>query len=299
MHRSILKGIVLFSLLFLVAVLLLQLGGAASDSPNNARSAEKINLALRRTAHYLLKEVGDSTTRILPVQQNSDSSWLIRLPHPFNYSTLPGLLQASFELYDIRENYHVAILRCSDGELLLGYAYLDYRQNNDVPCGGRDMHSDCYELQVSFPNNRLQKGRQPLLLWAMAFTGLLAAAILAFGWKKKPQPEQEEQQANGAAAGWLQFGNSRLDLHRHRLLCAGEPVSLTYREAKLLQLFASQPNQVLSRDFIMENIWADEGILVGRSLDVFVSRLRKKLQADPSLGIAAVHGIGYRLEVRP
>ena len=59
----------------------------------------------------------------------------------------------------------------------------------------------------------------------------------------------------------------------------------------------SHPGQLLERERILREVWADEGILVGRSVDMFVSRLRKKLAADPTVGIAAVHGVGYRLEL--
>jgi DNA-binding response OmpR family regulator len=82
------------------------------------------------------------------------------------------------------------------------------------------------------------------------------------------------------------------------LMCGGKSQSLTFREAKLLQLFAENPDQLMEREFIINRIWADEGVLVGRSLDVFVSRLRKKLADDPSVAIVAVHGVGYKLEVR-
>jgi DNA-binding response OmpR family regulator len=56
---------------------------------------------------------------------------------------------------------------------------------------------------------------------------------------------------------------------------------------------------VLERNFIIENVWADEGVLVGRSVDMFVSRLRKLLRDDPSIKLVAVHGVGYRMEVAP
>jgi len=72
---------------------------------------------------------------------------------------------------------------------------------------------------------------------------------------------------------------------------------LTYREAKLLNLFVLHQNQVLERSFILENVWADEGILVGRSIDMFVSRLRKLLRNDERIQLLAVHGVGYKMEV--
>lgn len=74
----------------------------------------------------------------------------------------------------------------------------------------------------------------------------------------------------------LSLGNSQLDVNGQQLICGGIRQSLTFRETKLLRLFAISPNQLLERDFILSQVWADEGVLVGRSIDVFVSRLRKK-----------------------
>ena len=72
--------------------------------------------------------------------------------------------------------------------------------------------------------------------------------------------------------------------------------TLTFRETKLLQLFANNVDRLLDRESIIQQVWADEGVLVGRSVDVFVSRLRKKIAADPTIAISVVHGVGYRLE---
>ncbi len=88
-----------------------------------------------------------------------------------------------------------------------------------------------------------------------------------------------------------------MDIANQLLYVGNTKQNLTYREAKLLQLFIKHQNQILERDFILKSVWEDEGITVGRSIDVFVSRLRKLLQEDSSLKIAAVHGVGYRLEV--
>ena len=99
-----------------------------------------------------------------------------------------------------------------------------------------------------------------------------------------------------AFSGQVLFGNSRLDPGNQTLISGASRHALTYREAKLLHLFASHPNQLLERDFILQSVWEDEGIIVGRSVDVFVSRLRKLLRDDPGVRIVAVHGVGYRME---
>jgi DNA-binding response OmpR family regulator len=94
---------------------------------------------------------------------------------------------------------------------------------------------------------------------------------------------------------WLSFGRSRLHMNGHVVECDGVREKLTYREAKLLRLFVLHSGELLERDQILKEVWADEGVQVGRSVDMFVSRLRKKLKADPTIGIVAVHGVGYRM----
>ena len=95
----------------------------------------------------------------------------------------------------------------------------------------------------------------------------------------------------------LHFGQSSLDPGNQKLWVKGQLKNLTFREAKLLNYLIQNANQVLDRERILEAIWHDEGMLVGRSLDVFVSRLRKLLQEDEGIRIVSVHGVGYRFEV--
>ena len=81
------KKIASFTVLLLMSILLMQFVWHVSetDKIGTEFSAEKVNLALRRTADALLREAGDSTSRIPPVVQRSDHTWLIRLEHTFNY----------------------------------------------------------------------------------------------------------------------------------------------------------------------------------------------------------------------
>lgn len=72
---------------------------------------------------------------------------------------------------------------------------------------------------------------------------------------------------------------------------------LTQREADLLRLLARHPNQLLKRTEILETLWGEDDYFLGRSLDVFISRLRKHLKADPGVRIENVHGVGFRLQI--
>ena len=96
----------------------------------------------------------------------------------------------------------------------------------------------------------------------------------------------------------LCFGNSILNFNNQILQIGNQEEKLTYREVKLLRLLCQHPNKLLERDFLLKEVWEDEGIFVGRSLDVFISRLRKLLKNDTKIQISNVHGIGYKFEVR-
>jgi hypothetical protein len=83
----------------------------------------------------------------------------------------------------------------------------------------------------------------------------------------------------------------------NRLLFGSEVISLTETECKVLELLHKNFGELIPRETLMQKVWIDEGVITGRSLDVFVSKLRKKLSPDPDLKITNVHGKGYKLEI--
>ena len=75
----------------------------------------------------------------------------------------------------------------------------------------------------------------------------------------------------------------------------GTSKGLTQREADILYYLAARPNQVIRRSDILEDIWGKDDYFYGRSLDVFISRLRKYLNEDPDITIENVHSVGFKL----
>jgi DNA-binding response OmpR family regulator len=76
-----------------------------------------------------------------------------------------------------------------------------------------------------------------------------------------------------------------------------ESESLTHREADLLRFLIEHKNDTISRDKILIAIWGDDDYFKGRSLDVFITRLRKYLSQDPAIKLGNVHGVGFRFDV--
>ncbi|WP_282777955.1 response regulator transcription factor [Phaeodactylibacter xiamenensis] len=92
------------------------------------------------------------------------------------------------------------------------------------------------------------------------------------------------------------LGQFRFDYQNLLLKGDGEPRQLTQKEADLLRLFAEQRNQVIRRSDILKKLWGEDDYFLGRSLDVFISRLRKYLRKDTQLKIENIHGVGFRLK---
>lgn len=99
---------------------------------------------------------------------------------------------------------------------------------------------------------------------------------------------------NSLPAQMYIVGKFHFDPSEHLLNTNGESISLTQRESDLLKLFLDHKNKVLKREQILTALWGDDSYFMGRSLDVFISRLRKILSEEKSISIENLHGIGFK-----
>jgi DNA-binding winged helix-turn-helix (wHTH) protein len=268
------------------------------------QSTERIHLALRRTAHLLLKQAGDSTSRIAPVKQTGDRAYLVQLDHAFNYDSLPSFLRQILDYQQIMQPYDVAVRRCNDaGLLLLGYSSPDYLTNKDVPCFGREQTKDCLNFSVTFKDPSVKKANTAYLWLILGNFLVLALTTVVYFFLKnrdKTQPITPSVTTDSvektAETHVIYTGKTVFDTRNQTLRLNNVEQKLTFQEAQLLQLFCQHKNALLERNFLLKTVWNDDGVLITRSLDVFVSRLRKLLKSDDSLKIVNVHNRGYRLE---
>lgn len=93
----------------------------------------------------------------------------------------------------------------------------------------------------------------------------------------------------------LKIGKYQFDYANLDLSINGLSKVLTQREADILYYLATRPNQVIRRSDILEDIWGKDDYFYGRSLDVFISRLRKYLNEDTDITIENVHSVGFKL----
>jgi DNA-binding response OmpR family regulator len=99
----------------------------------------------------------------------------------------------------------------------------------------------------------------------------------------------------GPTDGIIKIGALTFDSNRQILAGRKTERNLTSRESQLLEMLASRMNRDVDRSEILATIWGEDNVFNSRSLDVFVSKLRKHLAADPAIEIKSVHGKGFRL----
>lgn len=97
---------------------------------------------------------------------------------------------------------------------------------------------------------------------------------------------------------YLSIGKYKFFPRQFELRYNQESKTLTEREASLLKLLLMHKNEVLERKFILETVWGEDDFFLGRSMDVFVTRLRKYLKKDSSIEIKSIRGVGLMLSIR-
>lgn len=256
-------------------------------------------LSLRQIGHDYLSAIGDSTSRIPAVENLEDDTYRLRLSCDLDYDLLAEVTANVLAKMTIREDYQLTLEDCETGEQFLGSFWvnplgaLGGTQNNDAACTGRDQESRCADFRLAFIAPMKTKN-DTTKYWFLGMGSFLILGGLLLGRSRSYEPTEPNVELE-VNAGVKLGADSIFVPQAQQLLIAGVAQELTYREAKLLQYFTDHANQVLERTAIHDAVWGEEGVIVGRSLDVFVSRLRKKIATIATVEIKTVHGVGYQL----
>ena len=116
---------------------------------------------------------------------------------------------------------------------------------------------------------------------------LLLVLVFYIFWKRKRNSTIDPS--------WIPLGEYYFDQRNMELVIEQQHIELTSKEADLLMLLYNEANTTVERDVILNMVWGDEGDYVGRTLDVFISKLRKKLEFDSKVKIVNIRGVGYKL----
>ena len=284
-QRKIFIGI---SLIVLISMICVAFTFTGKDDFDVARR----EILLRRLGHEILLQSGDSVSRVLPIQKISDHEYRIRFEQAFTFQpdSLVKTTQRLFAKDPLAGDYVVNVLNCTDNSVAYGYAISNNKKNDIVTCLGRRQPSACYMLHVQFKPTGIMDGQTGYLLGALSVLALVGCVVWIPIKKRKSIPDME-------LTGIFTLGAMRFDAEKRKLIMNETSIDLTRTETRVLRIFALSPNEVIERSRLQKEIWEDEGVIVGRSLDMFISKLRKKLELDPKVKISVVRGKGYRLEV--
>lgn len=340
---------------------------------NRELRTKHVNLILREIGHRLLLQSGDSTSRVLPVTETREGTFLLQFEKQFVFShdSLIALSKGLLPEAQFPSGYIVTVHDCLTSDIVYGF-----QLNNFTPdllaCQGRRQPSGCYMIEFAFPdfykdteqnksaserpneNQKADKVDRAEIKSQLEETNTKTIEDLPALTKElksvevdPPQPKLEEFKSTnvdfplinlvyvgalvlvgvvvlrsriGKAFGLVPIQNQdhsiiiesvteeslpelaalgkfSFDVKDRRLLLDSEVITLTDKECKILELLNSSFGELIPRETLMQKIWFNQGVITGRSLDMFVSKLRKKLSGDPDLRITNVHGKGYKLEM--
>lgn len=272
---------------------------AFSITGNDEYTLARREILLRRIGHELLLQSGDSISRVLPVQQISDNEYELRFEQAFSFQP-EQLVNTTQRLLakDANTSDHVVnVLRCGNADVVYGYAVSGNKQDDIISCLGRKQPKACYIIRIKFPNAGPINTKNGLLLGSLAFLAVVGYVFWKPAKQRNGVVEHQSDSLQQAAEGQFMLGKIVFDLEARTLLHADTTIELTKTEARVLHMFALAPNAIIERSRLQKEIWEDEGVIVGRSLDVFISKLRKKLELDPNIRISVIRGKGYKLEI--
>jgi hypothetical protein len=282
------KTKVVFMVLLIMVVIVLSAGSL--NMLNTGFTESRKMLVMRSIGHELLISSGDSTSRVMPVRKLDDETFLIEFENNFSFlpDSLIEVVHRTLLKSDFPAQYAVHVMSCIDRSIVYGYEMS--AQQDIVSCMGRKQPSGCYAVQITFSKPFAPYNQTIFGGFALAGLALIGFVVVGFSRKnKKPVVSDTED--------FLAIGSYKFYPQSGLLKHQDETIELSRKETTLLKLFAENPNQLLLRDRLLKEVWEDEGVITGRSLDMFVSKLRKKLSHDSGVNLVNVHGKGYRLEV--
>ncbi|MGF6845969.1 hypothetical protein QFZ51_001204 [Chitinophaga sp. W3I9] len=283
--RKYLLGLILF--LFVSVICVAFIMGGSDDFDISRRE-----VLLRRIGHELLLQSGDSTSRVLPVKKIAENEYRITFENDLTFQpdSLVNTTRRLLAKDPLARDYVVNVLNCSNSSVAYGYAISKNTKDDIVTCMGRKQPKGCYMINVKFKPVGINTAKNGYLLGSLPFLAFVGFLFLRSVKPRRPLPEKSALPGDDQDTGIITLGSVLFDAKNRKLIIDGKTIDLTGTETRVLQIFALSPNETIERSRLQKEIWEDEGVIVGRSLDMFISKLRKKLEFDPNIKIVVIRG---------
>lgn len=254
--------------------------------------SELVKIAMRDAGNKLLLTNQDSTSLVLPVQKVEESKYQLSFQKELaiNPDSLVAIIAQSFQKANLPSHYQIEVKQCEDLEVAYSFLKNKTEEKSIIPCSGRFLPQKCYRIEVRFLEKTATSTTK--LIWILLLIGSSMMAFVFFSKRKK------DKKPNSTNENSIPVGKFTFYPDENKLIVASTEIPLSKKEVELLTVFVANPNKVIKREELSKKVWEDHGVFVGRSLDTYISKLRKKLSDDASIKLTNVHGIGYMLEVK-
>lgn len=273
-----------------ISVLLFAIIFSCSTNGNEDFS-DRVKISLREVGNQLLLHNQDSVSLVLPIKAVTTSKYQLSFQNKLSIhpDSLVSVIQSNFKRVEFPKQYRVEVIQCEDDEVAYSYQISADKELTIIPCIGRELPLNCYQIEVKFLNDPANGFFRKTFLYVF---GIITIIFVLFGFLKKKKSSNERLQENYTKIGRYKFYKAQ-----NKLVKEAQEITLSKKECELLDIFVARPNEVITRDELTKRVWEDNGVIVGRSLDTFISKLRKKLKDDESIKLTNVHGVGYKLEI--
>jgi hypothetical protein len=280
----------LFGLILLLFIAIICVAFNTDNSTEFAIARREV--LLRRIGHELLLQSGDSKSRVLPIKKITENEYQISFENQltFQSDSLINITRRLLAKDLLDQDYVVNVINGDDTNTVYGYAISKNKKDDIITCIGRRQPKACYIINIKFKPTVITTEKNKYLLGSLSF---LAFVGFAFFRSAKSKPTLSDNDT----ANLFTLGSVVFDAKNRKLIINENTLDLTATESRILLIFALSPNKTIERSRLQKEIWEDEGIIVGRSLDMFISKLRKKLEFDPSIKIIVIRGKGYKLTI--
>jgi len=254
--------------------------------------------------HQVLLSSKDSTSRVLPIIKE-DGRYRIRFESEFEFNPeeLVSTVDRVVKETGLVISYIVEVEECETEEVVYSFKMDDLERSDIIPCKQRNQPKSCYSLLITLmdtegtdattlnmtPDLSEETDAHIGLLKYLVLAGvfLLITMLFYYLWKRRKKSTIDPN--------LIPLGEYFFDKRNTELIIKEQRIELTSKEADLLLLLYNAVNTTVEREHILNKVWGDEGDYVGRTLDVFISKLRKKLEFDSKVKIVNIRGIGYKL----
>jgi len=254
----------------------------------NARiSQDRDEVIMRKIGHEILLSTGNEISIVKPIIKEGNK-YRIQFDADFGFppEDIAVIIDTVFSNSHIKQSYLVKIEACETSEVVYSYE-VDILSPlpvlDGLTCKERTQPKACYEVVVQF----IQKKEDNSGVIIFVVLLILAACFGQFYYYNKRKVKVNKDA--------IKIGEYLYDAKNMLLIREEKTIELTSKESELLNVLYQSANETVERDIILNKVWGDEGDYVGRTLDVYASKLRKKLGNDASIQIKSIRGIGYKL----